>query len=136
MGVKHNLVMPKLGLTMTGGILTEWRVEPGQRVRQGEVLFVVETEKVANAIEASADGCIGEIRVLAGATVPVGEVLAWIPTEQNSPDIMLIETAHFRVHRPAAISRNGALIAGLPCVSWRVDLAILANSEVFEAKRC
>ena len=62
--------------------------------------------------------------------------LAWIPTEQNSPDIMLIETAHFRVHRPAAISRNGALIAGLPCVSWRVDLAILANSEVFEAKRC
>jgi hypothetical protein len=56
--------------------------------------------------------------------------------EQNSPDIMLIETAHFRVHRPAAISRNGALIAGLPCVSWRIDLAILANSEVFEAKRC
>jgi len=58
MGVKHNLVMPKLGLTMTGGILTEWRVEPGQRVRQGEVLFVVETEKVANAIEASADGAL------------------------------------------------------------------------------
>ena len=76
MGVKHNLVMPKLGLTMTGGILTEWRVEPGQRVRQGEVLFVVETEKVANAIEAAADGRIGEIWVLAGATVPVGEVLA------------------------------------------------------------
>jgi pyruvate dehydrogenase E2 component (dihydrolipoamide acetyltransferase) len=76
MGVKHNLVMPKLGLTMTGGILTEWRVEPGQRVRQGEVLFVVETEKVANAIEASADGCLGEIRVLARATVPVGEGLA------------------------------------------------------------
>jgi len=62
--------------------------------------------------------------------------LAWIPTEQNSPDIMLIETAHFRVHRPAAISRNGALIAGLPYVSWRTDLAILANSEVLEAKRC
>lgn len=75
MGVKHNL-MPKLGLTMTEGTLTEWRVEPGQPVRQGEVLFVVETKKVANEIEASADGCIGEIRVLAGATVPVGEVLA------------------------------------------------------------
>jgi pyruvate dehydrogenase E2 component (dihydrolipoamide acetyltransferase) len=76
MGVKHNLLMPKLGLTMTEGTLTEWRVEPGQPVRQGEVLYVVETEKVANEIEASADGCIGEIRVLAGATVPVGEVLA------------------------------------------------------------
>jgi hypothetical protein len=56
MGVKHNLVMPKLGLTMTEATLTEWRVEPGQRVRQGEVLFVVETEKVANEIEASAAG--------------------------------------------------------------------------------
>ena len=85
MGVKHNLLMPKLGLTMTEGTLTEWRVEPGQRVRQGEVLFVVETEKVANEIEASADGCIGEIRVLAGATVPrqqipsVGCSLKWKP---------------------------------------------------------
>jgi Biotin-requiring enzyme len=47
MGVRHNLLMPKLGLTMTEGTLTEWRVEPGQPARQGEVLFVVETEKVA-----------------------------------------------------------------------------------------
>jgi pyruvate dehydrogenase E2 component (dihydrolipoamide acetyltransferase) len=91
MGVKHNLLMPKLGLTVTEGALTEWSVEPGQRVRQGEVFFVIETEKVANEIEASADGCIGEIRVLAGATVPVGEVLAtltnagWLASAATDP---------------------------------------------------
>jgi pyruvate dehydrogenase E2 component (dihydrolipoamide acetyltransferase) len=84
MGKKHNLLMPKLGLTMTKGTLTEWRAEPGQRAREGEVLFVVETEKVANEIEGSAQGCIGEIRVLAGATVPVGEVLA-TPTDAGGP---------------------------------------------------
>jgi pyruvate dehydrogenase E2 component (dihydrolipoamide acetyltransferase) len=84
MGEKHNLLMPKLGLTMTEGTLTESRAEPGQRAREGEVLFVVETEKVANEIEASAEGCIGEIRVLAGATVPVGEVLA-TPTDAGRP---------------------------------------------------
>jgi Biotin-requiring enzyme len=68
--------MPKLGLTVSAETLTECKVEPGQR---GEVLFVVETERVANKIEASADGSIGWMRVLAGATVPVDEVLttAW-----------------------------------------------------------
>jgi pyruvate dehydrogenase E2 component (dihydrolipoamide acetyltransferase) len=76
MGAMHDLRMPKLGLTMTEGTLAEWKVEPGQPVRRGELLFVAETEKVANEIEASADGSIGEIRVLAGTTVPVGEVLA------------------------------------------------------------
>ena len=53
MGVKRNLRMPKLGLTMIEGTLTEWRVEPCQRMRQGEVLFVVEAKNV-NEIEASA----------------------------------------------------------------------------------
>jgi pyruvate dehydrogenase E2 component (dihydrolipoamide acetyltransferase) len=76
MGAMHDLRMPKLGLTMTEGTLVEWKAEPGQPVRRGDVLFVVETEKVANEIEASADGSIGEIRVLAGTTVRVGAVLA------------------------------------------------------------
>jgi hypothetical protein len=60
--------------------------------------------------------------------------LAWIPTERNSPDMMLGETVHFESLCPAPIRRNGALIAGLRCVSSHIDLAILANSEVSEAK--
>lgn len=68
--------MPKLGLTMTEGTLAEWRVKRGDRVSAGDVLFVVETEKIANEVEAPADGEIREILVDAGNTVPVGTAIA------------------------------------------------------------
>lgn len=72
----NDLLMPKLGLTMTEGMLIEWCVAAGDQVKAGDPLFVVETDKVANEIAAEADGLIGEILVPAGETVPVGAVVA------------------------------------------------------------
>lgn len=72
----NDLLMPKLGLTMTEGLLVEWCVQAGQAVSAGDVLFVVETEKVANEIQAHADGVVAELLVAAGDTVPVGAVVA------------------------------------------------------------
>ena len=77
------LVMPKLGLTMTEGVVAEWVVRPGQRVATGDVLFVVETEKTTTDITAQADGVITEIVVAAGEKVPVGAVIArWSPGDE------------------------------------------------------
>jgi pyruvate dehydrogenase E2 component (dihydrolipoamide acetyltransferase) len=70
------IIMPKLGLTMTEGVVASWRVGPGDQVRNGDVLFVVETEKIATEIEAQGDGQIETIEVAEGATVPVGAVVA------------------------------------------------------------
>lgn len=72
----NDLLMPKLGLTMTEGMLVEWSVSAGDQVRMGASLFVVETDKVATEIEAPADGVMGDIIVQAGETVPVGTVVA------------------------------------------------------------
>lgn len=68
--------MPKLGLTMTEGLVAEWKVEPGQAFRKGNVLVVIETEKVAFEVEAESDGVMVEIQVSAGKTVPVGDPIA------------------------------------------------------------
>lgn len=76
MGALAEIVMPKLGLTMTEGMLAEWRVQPGARVEAGDVLFVVETEKIATDIEAPGPGEIRELLVPAGSTVPVGAPVA------------------------------------------------------------
>ncbi|MDX9741887.1 MAG: dihydrolipoamide acetyltransferase family protein [Gammaproteobacteria bacterium] len=76
MSALNDLLMPKLGLTMTEGLLAEWCVAPGDRVSAGDVIFVVETDKVANEITAEADGVIGELLVGQGETVPVGAVVA------------------------------------------------------------
>lgn len=68
-----DLLMPKLGLTMTEGVLLEWKVAPGDRFARGDILFVVETDKAATDIEAEADGRLAERLVEEGATVPVGQ---------------------------------------------------------------
>lgn len=71
----RKVLMPKLGLTMTEGQISEWLVPAGGTIRAGQGLFVVETDKVATEIAAEGDGVLTEIIVPAGATVAVGEVV-------------------------------------------------------------
>ena len=75
MGTSTGIRLPKLGLTMTEGTLVEWLVKPGQRVAAGDLLYVCETEKIANEIESDRTGTIGELLVAVGETVPVGALL-------------------------------------------------------------
>lgn len=70
------ITMPKLGLTMTEGLLARWHVKPGDRVRAGDALFVVETDKIATDVEAAGEGEIVSIEVTEGSTAPVGAVVA------------------------------------------------------------
>lgn len=72
----HQLLMPKLGLTMTEGTVVEWPIAVGAEFARGDVCVVVETDKVANEIEAPVGGRLLRILVQAGETVPVGSVLA------------------------------------------------------------
>ena len=119
----NELLMPKLGLTMTEGMLTEWAVAPGDTVEAGALLFVVETDKVANEVCAEDAGEIVERLVEAGETVPVGTVVArWTgpgnavdPTAEASPtaedsDQATDSTAE-AAHPPAASA--GADTAGV-----------------------
>ncbi len=71
-----DLVMPKLGLNMTEGQLASWQVGPGDSVTRGDILFTVETDKIAAEIEAVDDGEIVEIIIPAGETVSVGTPVA------------------------------------------------------------
>jgi pyruvate dehydrogenase E2 component (dihydrolipoamide acetyltransferase) len=73
------IVMPKLGLTMTEGVLTKWLVEDGQEVRKGQHLFEIETDKVTLEAEAEADGVIW-IQTKAGETVPVLATVGYLTT--------------------------------------------------------
>lgn len=72
----QQLLMPKLGLTMTEGTVIEWPVAVGDTFARGAVCVVVETDKVANEIEAPDAGRLTKILVPTGETVPVGTVLA------------------------------------------------------------
>lgn len=75
--MRRELRMPKLGLTMTEGALSEWAVEVGGSFKAGDALFVIETDKVATEVPADADGILTEILTPAGETVAVGEMVGY-----------------------------------------------------------
>ncbi len=68
--------LPSLGADMEEGKLLEWMVKPGDAVRRGQVVAVVDTSKAAIDVEIWQEGTIFEQLVAMGDTVPVGTVLA------------------------------------------------------------
>lgn len=76
--------MPKWGLTMTVGTVTDWLCEEGAEVSEGEAIFTVETEKAVNDVEAPADGILIKIVANQGAEVPVSGAVAIIAAPGES----------------------------------------------------
>lgn len=119
---EKTLVMPKLGLTMTEGTLAAWRVGAGTPFAEGDVLAVIESDKVAYDLEASEAGAFAAILVGESETVPVGTPIArWQDgTERGAtPPAPAPQTPGRRLATPLArrlAARHG------------VDLAALAGS--------
>lgn len=73
--------MPSLGADMEVGTLIQWLVQPGDAVKRGDIIAVVDTEKAAIEIEVFENGVVENLVVQVGETVPVGAVLAIISTD-------------------------------------------------------
>jgi pyruvate dehydrogenase E2 component (dihydrolipoyllysine-residue acetyltransferase) len=78
-------LMPSLGADMQAGTLVEWLVKPGDHVKRGDVIAVVETHKGAIEIEMFEEGILDSYLVKIGETVPVGIPLAIIKTVGEAP---------------------------------------------------
>ena len=72
------LLMPKLGLTMTEGTIDEWKKKEGDPVQKGEIIYSVATDKLTNDVEAECDGVLLKILVPEGETVPCKTLIGWI----------------------------------------------------------
>jgi pyruvate/2-oxoglutarate dehydrogenase complex dihydrolipoamide acyltransferase (E2) component len=79
------LELPRLADTLVEGTVTRWFKKAGERVREGEALVEIETDKVNSELAAPADGVLAEILVPEGETVPVGRLLARISTTGEQP---------------------------------------------------
>jgi pyruvate dehydrogenase E2 component (dihydrolipoamide acetyltransferase) len=85
--------MPSLGADMEAGTLVEWRIAPGQEVKRGQVVAVVETQKGAVDVEIWQDGTTEQLVVQPGQKVPVGAVLALLRAPGEAPGAVPIATA-------------------------------------------
>lgn len=73
--------MPSLGADMQEGTLIEWSVKPGDRIKRGDIIGVVRTEKADIEVEVYHDGVVDQLLAKVGDTLPVGAVLAIIREE-------------------------------------------------------
>jgi pyruvate/2-oxoglutarate dehydrogenase complex dihydrolipoamide acyltransferase (E2) component len=71
------IMLPKLGFTMTEGKITEWLAGDGDTVQEGQPLYAVEADKATQEIESPASGVL-KIVVAAGEEVEVGVVIGTI----------------------------------------------------------
>ncbi|XAS64421.1 dihydrolipoamide acetyltransferase family protein [Micrococcaceae bacterium Sec5.8] len=83
-----DFLMPSLGADMEHGKIVEWLVKPGDYVRRGDLVAVVDTDKTVMDVESFQEGVVAELLVDLGETVPVGTPMARItqtPAEVGAP---------------------------------------------------
>lgn len=78
--------LPSLGAEMDEGTLLEWKVKPGDRVKKGDVVAVVDTSKSAIDVEIWEDGTILELVHEPKETLPVGTVIARLLEPGETPE--------------------------------------------------
>ncbi|MGR5065109.1 dihydrolipoamide acetyltransferase family protein [Photobacterium sp. DNB22_13_2] len=90
-----DITMPALGADMRDGTLIDWQIKPGDQVKKGDIIAVIETNKGAIDMEAYHDGIITELLVMPTIKLPVGSVMARMAeTGSQSPSSKATHVSH------------------------------------------
>ncbi|MSO75707.1 MAG: biotin/lipoyl-binding protein [Alphaproteobacteria bacterium] len=134
--------MPALSPTMTEGNLVRWLVKEGDRVRPGDVIAEIETDKATMEVEAADEGTVAQLVVPAGAQgIKVNEVIALLagegetvptaPTPRPVPaPVVTPAVLPVPATVPAATGASGAAtpLAARMAAQAGLDLASVAGS--------
>jgi len=83
------VIMPKLGMAMKEGTVSQWNKTEGEAVKKGDPIASISSEKIEMEIESPADGNVLKINVPEGKGVPPGTVICYI----GNPDEEVAATA-------------------------------------------
>jgi pyruvate dehydrogenase E2 component (dihydrolipoamide acetyltransferase) len=130
------VLLPKQGLQMVEGQIVRWLRKPGDAVREGEDLVVIETDKATLDIPAPASGVLLAILRGEGETVPVAETIAVIGVPGE--DISALEAAAGAAAEPAARAAGKPVsqpAAAAPAAPTAAGAPAEAGGRVFASPR-
>ena len=84
------ITIPKLGLTMESAKLARWEFSSGDAVKEGEIILVIETDKVSYDVPAPSDGIIHPI-VPVGTTCAVEEIVGYLAENREEYERVIKE---------------------------------------------
>jgi pyruvate dehydrogenase E2 component (dihydrolipoamide acetyltransferase) len=124
------VTVPRLGWSMEEGTLLEWLKQDGETVRPGDPLFVLESEKAAETIEAI-DG--GILRLPRGGPKPgdrvqVGQILAHLVAEGEAAPMATVKVETTSPAAPKTSCAPAGPAARRAARAMNVDLAAVAGS--------
>ncbi|MBK7182169.1 MAG: hypothetical protein IPH89_04160 [Bacteroidetes bacterium] len=85
--------MPKLSDTMTDGVVAKWHKKVGDKIKSGEVLADIETDKATMEFESFQNGVLLYIGVQEGKGAPVDSILAILGKEGEDISALLASKA-------------------------------------------
>ena len=122
--------MPKLGLTMNEGTVSEWRKKVGDPVEKGEILLIVATDKLTFEVEAGESGILSEIIVKQGESAAVSAPLARIGDgRETAPEAQMKHDASAVEKEPAQRDRPGGGIGRSNIDDHEVDDLVAAGES-------
>jgi pyruvate dehydrogenase E2 component (dihydrolipoamide acetyltransferase) len=100
--------MPKLSDTMTEGVVAKWHKKVGDKVKNGDILADIETDKATMEFESFYDGTLLYIGVEAGKAVPVDSLLAIIGKEGEDVSALIASAQKSEESEATTQKTNGA----------------------------
>src|SRR5210317_1051855 len=91
----HALTVPKWGMSMEEGEITEWRVAVGDSLAVGDEYVDIETSKIVNAAESPVAGTLVRIIAEIGTTLEVGNLLGVVAAGETSEEAIDVFVASF-----------------------------------------
>jgi len=136
-----NILMPALSPTMTEGNLARWLKQEGDRIKAGDVIAEIETDKATMEVEAVDEGILGRILVPAGTQgVKVNDVIAVlveageaVPAAGAAPQAIPAATPAAPAPAPVAAAPAAAAPAPAPASGDRVFASPLARRMAAQA---
>lgn len=83
--MRHEVVMPQMGESITTGTITKWHKQPGDKIELDEILLEISTDKVESEIPSPISGRIEDLLFKEGDTVDVGKLICVIEDDPAVP---------------------------------------------------